>query len=345
MDQLNKQYILIKGKAGLGNRIMVLLDSLIYADLSGRKPIIDWCDGAYAPYGVNAFPLLFSEPSVGNIQPLTLADSVTPGTWKGHLQKSVDKLFQEIYPFNDEMDTVRCVARRYTIDTRKISYSETFAVRWGWTHELHNLRRFFHGPYKKYFFLSDNEILRSVLKEQVRPVEEIQTCVKAFCDEFFNDSVIGLHIRHSDRKNSYDGYFKYVDRFLSEHPFGVVFISTDNSDVEYSFKSRYPRVVASEKWYPPPGMPIHRNRQPERDMLRNAREALIELYLLGSCNSLIFNSTSTFGCLASLLSGAPSANIVDMAPWSFRRSVKCFVSLLQNIIPISYSAVFKYCSR
>lgn len=338
MEQIREQFILIKGKAGLGNRILVLLDSLIYAELSGRKPIIDWRDGAYAPYGHNAFPLLFSEPPDGNFQLLFTADSVAPDTWKGHLQLSVDQLFIENYPSNDEMDTVRKVAKLYTIDTRKTSYSETFVVRWGWTHELHNLRRFFCGPHKKYFYLSNNEILRSVLKERLRPVDEIQTCVKAFRDKYFNDRVIGLHIRHSDKKNSYDGYFKYVDNFLRDHPSGIVFVATDNSEVEVSFKSRYPCIVASEKWYPPPGMPIHRNRHPERDMLRNAREALVELYLLGSCNSLIFNSTSTFGYLASLLSDAKCTNIVDLAPWSFRRTVKSLYHLVQKVIPLSLVA-------
>jgi hypothetical protein len=345
MGQIKEQYIFIKGKAGLGNRILVLLDSLVYAKLSGRKPIIDWRDGAYAQYGINAFPLLFSEPSVDSFQHLTSIESVAPEVWKGHLQTSVDKLFQEKYPFNDEMDTVRRVARRYTISSKKISYSETVVVRWGWTHELYNLRRFFSGPYKKYFTLTDNEILRSVLKERLRPVDEIQTCVKAFRDRYFGDNTIGLHIRYTDRKNSFDGYYKYVDKFLNEYPFGVVFISTDNIDVETCFKLRYPRVVASEKWYPPSGMPIHRNRHPERDMLQNAREALVELYLLGSCNSLIFNSTSTFGCIASLISDAQNTNLVDLAPLNFKRYIRYLYRMLLNIIPVSYTAFNNFMAK
>lgn len=328
MHQNKEQYIIIKGKAGLGNRILVILDSLIYSDLSGRTPIIDWSDGSYAPYGINAFPLLFTAPSDKNIQLSAFTDSVFPETWNGNLQYSVDRLFAKLYPHDVEIDTVGKVARLYTIDTRKISYSEKVVVRWGWTQELYKLRRFFHGPHEKLKYMTDNKILGSVIRERLCPVDEIQLCVKAFRDKFFNDAVIGLHIRHSDRKNSYDGYFKYVDNFLRVYPSGVVFVATDNSDVEFRFKSRYPNTVASEKWYPPPGMPIHRNRHPDRDLLRNAREALIELYLLGTCNALVYDSTSTFGYLASLLSDAPNENIFDMAPWSIRRYMKRMFNLI-----------------
>jgi hypothetical protein len=125
---------------------------------------------------------------------------------------------------------------------------------------------------------------------------------------------IGVHVRFSDRKNAYDVCFKHVQAFLKEHPDAVVFLATDNQKVETDFKARFPRVAVSEKWFPPAGVPIHRNDLTERRPLDNAREALMDLYLLGSCDALVFNSTSTFSILAKLLSEAPPAWLIDTAP-------------------------------
>jgi hypothetical protein len=54
-----KPILLIKGKGGLGNRMLSAVCGLALADLTGRTPIIDWRDGSYAPIGTNAYPLLF----------------------------------------------------------------------------------------------------------------------------------------------------------------------------------------------------------------------------------------------------------------------------------------------
>jgi hypothetical protein len=39
---MRRKILLIKGKGGLGNRILSAVCGLIYADLSGRTPVIDW---------------------------------------------------------------------------------------------------------------------------------------------------------------------------------------------------------------------------------------------------------------------------------------------------------------
>ena len=314
-----ERYLWVKGKAGLGNRILVLLDSLLYAEMTGRNILIDWRDGAYAAPGENAFPKLFDSPVSADPATLGSGEVVAPATWKSHLDKSVDDLFAELFPSDTEMDTVRSVAARYTIDVRRPDYAEPIAVRWGWTHELYCMRTRFVGAFASYAPLADDEILRAIMRARVRPSASIATEVEAIRTAFFSDPVIGLHIRYSDRKNPYESYFPHVDAFLARHKGGVVFVATDNQAVEAALKGRYPRVVATKKWFPPPEVPIHRNRHSERDRASNAREALVDLYLLGACDALVFNATSTFGQVASLISGAPDADRIDMAPFSVRR--------------------------
>ena len=55
----DKKYLLVKGTAGLGNRLLFLLSALLYARLTERLLVVDWCDQTYSDDGTNAFPLLF----------------------------------------------------------------------------------------------------------------------------------------------------------------------------------------------------------------------------------------------------------------------------------------------
>jgi len=47
-SSLQNKYVLIKGKEGLGNRILSALTGILYAEISGRKIYIDWSDDVYS---------------------------------------------------------------------------------------------------------------------------------------------------------------------------------------------------------------------------------------------------------------------------------------------------------
>ena len=118
---------------------------------------------------------------------------------------------------------------------------------------------------------------------------------------------------------------------LKELPGAVIFLATDNQAVEREFRGRYEQVVVTEKWFPPAGVPIHRNNLAERRPLENAREALVELYLLGECDALVYGSTSTFSVLANLISKAPAERRVDSKPMSikpFLRKVRAVARMM-----------------
>ena len=40
-----QKYLILKGCAGLGNRIFSILNAISYSKKTGRKLIIDWSDG------------------------------------------------------------------------------------------------------------------------------------------------------------------------------------------------------------------------------------------------------------------------------------------------------------
>src|ERR1035437_6950899 len=101
MNGGDRKFLLVKGKAGLGNRVLVLLDSILYAQMTGRELLVDWRDGKYAADGQNAFPLLFAQPAPGDLAAVKGCDSVTPAKWKGELDTSADGLFAKHFPHNE----------------------------------------------------------------------------------------------------------------------------------------------------------------------------------------------------------------------------------------------------
>jgi hypothetical protein len=294
--------------------MLMLLDSILYAQVSGRELLVDWRDGKYGALGENAFGQLFEAPAAGDLSVVRGCESVTPAVWRGELETSVDELFAKHYPNDEEIDGVARVAEKYTVNVRGGGHPETVAVRWGWTHELPAWRSALAGALPEFRGKTDEAILRWVMRGRLVLSPELREKIAAFRAANMPGKSIGVHVRFSDRKNAYDVCFKHVQAFLREHPDAVVFLATDNQQVEKDFKSRFPRVAVSEKWFPPAGVPIHRNDLPERRPLDNAREALLDLYLLGSCDALVFNSTSTFSILAKLLSDAPPGWLIDTAP-------------------------------
>jgi hypothetical protein len=312
---MSEKIILVKGKAGLGNRLLAVLSALLYADMTKRRVIIDWRDRAYAKPGENAFEKLFASPATGDPSAYESVTSVAPVSWRGRLHHTVDEVLGQDFPKDVEVDNNRRKMAAYTSSLRKLDYDEDVLVRWAWTHELADLRPRFGWSGRRYAIQSDNQILRGVVKEHLRPSTELARRVNEFAKANFVDEMIGLHVRYSDRKNPFKHFRVYVDRFLERHPQGRVFLATDNSEVEEYFKGIFPNKVSSApKWMPPPGQPIHRTRSADRDPSEGALEALTDMYLLGRCQRLVVNTTSTFGHCAVLLSDAGWRDVINTAP-------------------------------
>jgi len=70
----DSKYLLVKGCAGLGNRIFTLLCAIEYAKKTNRKLIIDWGDGGYFHSNYNFFSDYFELDSVVYDAPKNLED-------------------------------------------------------------------------------------------------------------------------------------------------------------------------------------------------------------------------------------------------------------------------------
>ncbi len=67
---------------------------------------------------------------------------------------------------------------------------------------------------------------------------------------------------------------------------------------------------------------MHQNWDQCPDRVQNGREALMDMYLLASCNDLIFSSQSSFGLVASILSKTSKQHLHDVNSSSFIEKVK-----------------------
>jgi hypothetical protein len=80
--------LLVKGIAGLGNRLLCLLTASLYARLSGRKLVVDWRDENYSSGAVNAFHHFFQSSLCAPADQVPATDSVAPAIWRGRLHES-----------------------------------------------------------------------------------------------------------------------------------------------------------------------------------------------------------------------------------------------------------------
>jgi hypothetical protein len=289
------------------------LSSILYADLTGRKLSIDWTDKLfYGLNGRNGFTELFDAPHVDEAEPIWDCDSVAPVTWRGNLRRSADEFMHERENGREEPDNCHRIAAKYTIDLGCLNYPERVAIRWAWDDELWRLRPHLKGAYAAWAELSDEEILRKLASGLVfAPI--VLRRAEEFRKREFGPVTIGMHIRYTDRKNSYAKYHSIASRIMRNHPAASVFLATDNKAVEDDLRGRYPHLIATPKWYAPSGTPLHRTRECP-DALERAAEALIEMYLLSRCDYLIYNSTSTYGVMARLFSQVPPERVWNTAP-------------------------------
>jgi len=322
-----EKFLIVKSKAGLGNRILNLMDSILYARLSNRKLIVDWSDLIYSDDGSNVFPKLFTTPKIELTEQIPQTDSVYPLLWKGNLNRSINDVLRERN--EDEPKIYRSPFQwtKYRIDTKRLNYPYECLVIWYYFAEINKIRRHFKGEYADLKRQSNEAILRTMLREELIPNQTIQDKVQLFVDNHFDDVTIGVHIRYTDRRNSYEGFATIVDQILSSNPGARIFLATDNQEIEQQFRDNYKNLTTTKKWFPDKVERLHENWScPSR--FENCVEALVDMYLLSRCNYLVCDQRSTLAYVASLLSKAPQENIFDMTQGSASRRFKSFTRWL-----------------
>ena len=270
--------------------------------------MIDWRDFTYSNEGENVFPLLFTAPNSEDTLPLSARDSIMPALWKDRFDTPLDKIINEIDA--KAHDTPRGY-RTFSFDLSKLDYQETTLVMWSFTQLIPRLRSHFRGSFSWLASMSDEDVLRWLLHNALLLHPDIAAKVeKQWRRTVSNDNVIGVHVRHSDRKIPLEPYYKALDGVFKKVPNAELLVATDNIGVQKQMVQRYKKVVYNEKWFPEEGKIMHQSVDcPDRT--QNAIDALLDMYMLAKCKYLIFAGSSTFSYLSSLISTYPRENIID----------------------------------
>jgi hypothetical protein len=283
--------------------------ALVYARLTSRRMIIDWRDPMYSDDGRNVFDRYFTRPDSGSLADLKDSSlSVAPGIWSGNLDEPAMELMRRI---GTASPVDPATWRPYTIDPRRLDYREDVAVFWSPFDLLDDLRKHFSGELAPWRRKSRREMLRGIFREEFIPVASITERVESFRAAAFRTPVIGIHARFTDRQCRLPAIARRLSKLLKRHPDAMIFLATDNLELQRRFQSEFANVKAIPKWFSPAGGSIHRSGL-ALDRMENGIAALTDMYLLSRCDYLIIDEHSSFGLVAAWLSNIPWSHICNV---------------------------------
>jgi hypothetical protein len=317
LNLFSNKFLLVKGKYGLGNRILALCEAFIYAEITKRILIIDCRDQRYSDTRTNSFSALFSSPFYDPSLKLPKTQSVVPEVWAGFLDLNIESMLGRVEPVSSKRDSQKLLS----IKADNIDYNQKVVVMFDYTFHWNYFSS--HLSLIPSHWPSDNVagLLRFLLKSYLIPRPEIASAVKNFKQRNFKSPTIGVHMRYTDnilenkgRIQPIEDYPIAIETLLRSVPDATIYLATDNEDIELEYLRKYKNVLVMPKHYPDKkGQALHSASSCD-DRLLIAREALTELYLLSECDYMIYSCRSTFALIASLLSDSPRENLIDLCP-------------------------------
>jgi hypothetical protein len=303
------RFLVIKGKAGLGNRMLSAVTGLVYADISNRIPTIDWRDGSYAPPGTNAYPLLFETPITVDPAQLDDEDNVAPAIWRNNLGRSPSELIARLDP---KRHSDPFIYRKYCIDLGRLDESARVGVFWSYLPKLEKLPRT--AVRDRWPHLNLQQITRSYLGRYFRLQPWIARKLQDLLQPL-RRPIIGVHIRFSDLRVPVDKIEAQLKAARIKLSGSTIFLATDNADIETRIKQAFGDVYCLKKWFPRVNDVMHQNPS-NPDPIGEAANALVDMYALAQCDQLIYSSHSTFAVASKLLGDMTDSRTYDIDRYS-----------------------------
>lgn len=304
--------LLIKGKGGFGNRILAAATGIVLAELTGRQPVIDWRDGIFLPEGENLYPRLFDAPEAADPALFDHRTDVAPPIWSGRLGETARQLIDSDLAGRHSSPFVY---RRLSLDLARPAAPERLGVFFSYLPKLARLRA---GMARDPRFRGRpaDEVLRDVLARHFTP----NARVRGEVDRLFAGRprpVIGVHIRHTDMQVPIAPFERAVASLRRRMPGSTLFLATDSGAVQDRIRSQFDGVMVIDKAVASGAEGLHRPDhraagEAFADPLREAENALIDLWALSRCDWLIHAGRSTFSVLAALLGPIPAARQIDI---------------------------------
>jgi len=324
---MSDRVVIVKGIAGLGNRLRVVAASIEYAKKTNRKVYIDWKDGMFSKEGTNAFNRFFRIVDYPHLDDSTELDVET---YYPAIYKKLNMDTSIYYYFEKKQMKNRFVRKGYHYlfkGFHKIgnlsSKIDGAVCRWSQSYQAFVLKKEYREKYKingKFAFgahlsktidadaviYCDNIPFYSAetMRKHIVLQPDIQQKVDRFVAENqLNKDTVGIHIRASGKK-CYGDVQKLIiklKKYIADHHIERVFICTDNGPIEELFRQEFTdRLVVQKKYIPEireGETGIHdfaQNSNDEELKLRLTEEAIIDMFALAQTPYLFYQFGSTF---------------------------------------------------
>lgn len=299
------KYLVVKGCAGIGNRLITLCAAIDFAKKSNRKLVIDWSDGQFAPKGIDAFWLCFS---VNGIEISAIEELLkyphlnhSSSLFKAQPKAGIYELFEsrtygfwnrvpEKFLFNSILKKLK---RRW--HPTKGSFVD--ALNFGEDLSLKSKSDVLY--YMDFVPKIDWEMIPKTLRLNVR----LQQRVTKLSKSLGLANATGVHVRSTDKrpeKNIKD-LIDYLAKTVADSP---LFLCTDSLEVQTQFAQNIKNLVVLPKIQPELGsLGLHQwSMRCENEELKVQlyEEAVVEMFLLSTCKKLYYQGNSTYSFISSL---------------------------------------------
>jgi hypothetical protein len=264
-----RKLLITRKHTGLGSDLISVIGALHYASMVNRDIIIDWRKSLYLNNKcVNLFPYLFDlRESIYLNSRIMIAENSFSDT-----ELPVPRLYSKDWPFEE-----------YHIDMLQGKNREEMS--------LIVERPMHHLP---------DQFKQCALLKLINPKPLLRERIDIFRNIYFTGrKVVGVHIRHGNgeilggkRKSFSQLTIKEIHRRATEEiklfsynkPF--IFLCTDSPEIKQYFRNNDKNIICYDTKLRTKGKgPLHTNQLG----LPSAEDAIIEMYLLSYCNSLVYN--------------------------------------------------------
>lgn len=325
------KYIILKGTAGLGNRLITLSNAIEYAHRSNRILYVDWSDGQFGLKGENVFYKYFQLEGIPHILSLDEIPNISPNNsypaiW-GEFPKNrlYDLYIQEgsknlrkLQGFINKGSLTKLSHGYWKYKEGKncnASYSDSDAIKsvfckndipFGGNYKL-NLK-------EDIIFYADfcPEVFPEYIRKNIKPQKQIMDEISALATQYkIGKNTIGVHIRMTDKQpdNELQKIVEIVKQINLKN--AKLFLATDNYSVIDELKKHFCNIITLPKTQVdlPHGIGLHQYAIRTGDykhVHKQFKESILDMWLLSQCQYLITQSNSSFSRISQYIKNEPT---------------------------------------
>ena len=318
-----KKKLVIKGFAGLGNRLRTIAAAIEYAQKTNRDVIIDWSDGMFSQEGINAFDKYFKLKSGDKEEEYLLNDFVSsyPKSFSQNMKGSISNFYikreAKSFIFRKILNLFLIILNKFFESDLVENYIQKicmkykfFELRQEYVEKLGNEDKFIFGGHLKRNLKEDIVLFvdnvptydSKIMLEYISLQPKIEQEIDAFVEKYdLENRSIGIHIRATDKQyiGNIKRLIKVLRNFMKKRAIDKIFLSTDNKEIENLFMCEFEgQIIVWPKFIPEENIQgIHNWAKSNKDECikeRMAREAVLDMFTFTRTKYLLYQFGSTF---------------------------------------------------